>query len=497
MIGFKPGELTAVRRYTAHRLGCGVNDLHGSGVVVIDAAPLPDPDFMQTSAFDEPDTICLTRIGDRVIVRKNPEETIPVKRFIDSQIRSSFDPELLDALPGVSTEAGNMERYLYLTAGNFHPFRAGEARRLDQNDAGLMADLHQALPEWQRWFVEISHPVVFGVFEDDRLAAVSSHFLFDEWKMAAVGVLTHPDFRRRGYGKAAVSTAVGWAVDNGWICEYSTWTDNTASIRLAAALGFKQYLTETEYKIAGNPEEKKAVNHPEKKADEIRKELQRLSDRKTAEHSQRFFKTGKGQYGEGDIFLGIRVPVLRKTAKKFRDSTIEESLPLLKSKFHEERLLALFLLTQIFKKGDEKTRKAVYRLYLDNTAYINNWDLVDTSAEHIVGAYLFDKDKQPLYDLAVSSGLWDRRISIISTFYFIRRNEFADTLNISEILLGDKEDLIHKASGWMLREIGKRDIAREEEFLKKHCRIMPRTMLRYAIERFPEEKRRGYLKGEV
>ena len=159
--------------------------------------------------------------------------------------------------------------------------------------------------------------------------------------------------------------------------------------------------------------------------------------------------------------------------------------------------MALLLLVGMFDKADDEGRRAIYELYLENTRFINNWDLVDCSAEHIVGAYLRRADKQPLYDLAVSNSLWERRISIMSTFHFIKHNEFADTLRIAQILLADKEDLIHKAVGWMLREVGKRGADAEERFLKKHCRQMPRTMLRYAIERFPAAKRQKYLKGEV
>ena len=229
----------------------------------------------------------------------------------------------------------------------------------------------------------------------------------------------------------------------------------------------------------------------------IQNELRRLSNKAIAEHSRRFFKTGKGQYGEGDIFLGIRVPVLRKTAKKYQGISIDEIALLLKSKFHEERLLSLLMLAAIFNKANSKDRKAVYTLYLDNTRFINNWDLVDCSAEHIVGAYLRGADKKPIYQLAKSYILWERRISIMSTFHFIKYNEFLDSLKISEILLHDKEDLIHKAVGWMLREIGKRDIEAEEEFLRKYYMEMPRTMLRYSIEKFPESKRQRYLKGKV
>ena len=229
----------------------------------------------------------------------------------------------------------------------------------------------------------------------------------------------------------------------------------------------------------------------------IRKELRRLADKEVAEHSQRFFKTGKGQYGEGDRFLGIRVPALRKIARQYRGVSIEEACRLLNSQFHEERLLALFLLVDIFNKADDEDKRAIYGLYLANTRFINNWDLVDCSAEHIVGAYLWRTDRQPLYDLAVSASLWERRISIMSTFHFIKHNEFADALRIAEILLEDKEDLIHKAVGWMLREIGKRNAETEERFLKKHCRQMPRTMLRYAIEKFPAPKRQKYLMGDA
>ncbi|MHC4559336.1 MAG: DNA alkylation repair protein [Planctomycetota bacterium] len=229
----------------------------------------------------------------------------------------------------------------------------------------------------------------------------------------------------------------------------------------------------------------------------IQNELRQLSNKEIAEHSQRFFKTGEGQYGQGDKFLGIRVPVLRKIAKKYSEISIDESAQLLKSQFHEERLLSLLMLVAIFKKANNEDRKVVYNLYLDNTRFINNWDLVDCSAEHIVGAYLQKTDKQPIYRLAKSDILWERRISIMSTFHFIKYNEFVDSLRISKILLHDKEDLIHKAVGWMLREIGKRDTEAEEEFLRKYYTEMPRTMLRYSIEKFPQNKRKRYLKGQV
>ena len=229
----------------------------------------------------------------------------------------------------------------------------------------------------------------------------------------------------------------------------------------------------------------------------INNDLLQLANEQIAEHSQRFFKTGKGEYGEGDIFLGIRVPLLRRLVKKYGGISIAEVRKLLHSKFHEERLLAVLMLVQLFKSADESVQKQVYDLYLENTEFINNWDIVDISASNIVGAHLYEKDKAPLYDLVQSKNLWERRISIISTFYFIRQNEFDDTLKIAKILLNDKEDLIHKAVGWMLREVGKREIEFEEEFLQEHYKIMPRTMLRYAIEKFPETSRKMYLRGEV
>jgi len=230
---------------------------------------------------------------------------------------------------------------------------------------------------------------------------------------------------------------------------------------------------------------------------DVKAHMQELSNPKIAEHSLRFFKTGPGEYGEGDVFLGIRVPVTRKVARKFRGLPLEQVLKLLKSKFHEERLLALFMLVALFKKGDDKEQKNIYDAYLGHTDTINNWDLVDSSAHQIVGGYLFERDRKRLYQLAKSKSLWERRISMIATYTFIKRNDFADTLKLSEILLPGKEDLIHKAVGWMLREVGKLDLEVEEIFLRKHYKKMPRTMLRYAIEKFEEKKRQGYLKGEI
>jgi 3-methyladenine DNA glycosylase AlkD len=230
---------------------------------------------------------------------------------------------------------------------------------------------------------------------------------------------------------------------------------------------------------------------------EIRARLQRLGTKKRAKVSQRFFKTGPDEYGEGDIFLGITVPELRRLATSYQAITLTEVTQLLRSMIHEERLLALLILCRTYAGGDEHAQKRIYELYLKNTRYVNNWDLVDASAEHIVGAFLMGRSKKSLYALARSSDLWERRIAIMATFHFIKRNEFAETLKIARMLLSDTEDLIHKAVGWMLREVGKRRIQIEERFLKEHYKEMPRTMLRYAIERFPEAKRQRYLKGEI
>lgn len=229
----------------------------------------------------------------------------------------------------------------------------------------------------------------------------------------------------------------------------------------------------------------------------IQSKLKGLANKKNAEVAQRFFKTGPGEYGEGDIFLGIRVPVLRELAKEYQTITVKEAEHLLKSPIHEERLLALFILLRIYSKAEEAIKKAIYELYLKNTKFINNWDLVDSSAEYIVGDFLLDKGKNLLYQLARSKNLWERRISIMSTFCFIKRRQYSETLKVAKALLNDKEDLIHKAVGWMLREVGKRNLPLEEEFLKEHYKEMPRTMLRYAIEKFPETKRQGYLKGKI
>ena len=230
-------------------------------------------------------------------------------------------------------------------------------------------------------------------------------------------------------------------------------------------------------------------------ANEIGKRLQKMGDKEDARFLQRFFKTGAGQYGEGDIFLGIRVPAVRKLAKEYENLPLKEILSLLKSPYHEVRLLALILFVNAFASGDETIRKKIYDLYMANIRYINNWDLVDISAPNIVGAYLLTKSRKPIYQLAKSKILWERRIATLATFYFIKNNQFEDSIKIAGILLRDKEDLIHKAVGWMLREIGKRNIDCAELFLQKHCTVMPRTMLRYAIERYTPAKRIRYMKG--
>jgi len=230
---------------------------------------------------------------------------------------------------------------------------------------------------------------------------------------------------------------------------------------------------------------------------EIQQRLRTLADPKRAAVHQRFFKTGPGEYGEGDRFLGIRVPVLRKLAREYRDLSLLETKKLLASPIHEERFLALLIMVLKYRTGNEEEHKTIYQLYLDSTHYINNWDLVDTTAEHIVGDYLRERDRSALQCLAASQSLWERRIAILSTFHYIKRGSFDETLTIAEALLDDPEDLIHKAVGWMLREIGKRDMKTEEGFLRRRYMAMPRTMLRYAIEKFPEPLRQQYLKGEV
>jgi 3-methyladenine DNA glycosylase AlkD len=227
--------------------------------------------------------------------------------------------------------------------------------------------------------------------------------------------------------------------------------------------------------------------------DQIRNDLTALKDLEKAKNLSWFFKTGKGQYGEGDVFWGITVPNQHKIAKKYIDLPLSDLQELLNSKIHEHRLTALLILVLKYKKTDKPSKDEIFRFYLKNTNNINNWDLVDLSAPKIVGDYLANTDRSILFRLAKSSNLWERRISILATFKFIANNDFKDTLSISEILLHDEHDLIHKAVGWALREIGKRDQETEEKFLKKYYLEMPRTMLRYAIEKFDENKRKNYL----
>lgn len=212
---------------------------------------------------------------------------------------------------------------------------------------------------------------------------------------------------------------------------------------------------------------------------------------------QKFFKTGKGEYGEGDIFIGVKIPQIRALVKKYSSLSLTDCEKLLQSRIHEERMTALLLLVQKFKKAKEEERLKIYELYLDNTKKINNWDLVDLSAPGIVGEFLLDKNYDELVKRAKSNLLWDKRIAMIATFTFIKKRNYEPAFHIAEILLNDKQDLIHKAVGWMLREIGKRDIEAEEMFLANHYKNMPRTMLRYAIEKFPETKRQDYLKGRI
>ncbi|MCY2962717.1 MAG: DNA alkylation repair protein [Planctomycetota bacterium] len=226
---------------------------------------------------------------------------------------------------------------------------------------------------------------------------------------------------------------------------------------------------------------------------QIRQKLNALASPEVAASSARFFKTGPGQYGEGDTFVGIRVPALRTLAREFRELPLPEIEVLLRSPIHEERLLALLILVLSVGKCDADHRKVVYDLYLANSRHVNNWDLVDTSAPAIVGGYLRDKSRNPLVELAKSASLWERRIAIVATQHFIRLGQFEDTLALSRLLLSDKEDLIHKATGWMLREVGDRDESLLEAFLEDHAPAMPRTMLRYAIEKFEPGKRRFYL----
>ncbi|MFZ5451242.1 MAG: DNA alkylation repair protein [Thermodesulfobacteriota bacterium] len=229
----------------------------------------------------------------------------------------------------------------------------------------------------------------------------------------------------------------------------------------------------------------------------LQKELESLGDASRVEILQRFFKTEPGEYAAGDRFRGLRVPVLRGLAKKYQGLSLTEAEGLLKSPWHEDRLLALFILIRHYYGGGQAFKEEIHRLYLQNTRWVNNWDLVDASAPHLLGHYLADRDRDILTRLAASRNLWERRMAIIATLHFVKQKEYDETMRIAGLLLGDPEDLIHKAVGWMLREVQKGDNAVAEAFLQAHYRQMPRIMLRYAIERLPAARRQAYLKGEV
>lgn len=228
----------------------------------------------------------------------------------------------------------------------------------------------------------------------------------------------------------------------------------------------------------------------------IKTAIRKCANPRKAKILRQFFKTGTGQYGEGDRFFGITVPESRNIAQQFDDLSLKDIATLLSSKIHEERLIALLILVHRY-QTEKDERETIFRFYLRNAKRVNNWDLVDLTAHHIVGCHLYRRNRKLLYRLAQSRNLWERRIAIVSTFYFIRQNDFSDTFRITKLLLRDSHDLIHKAAGWMLREAGKRSFKAEETFLKTCYHKMPRTMLRYAIERFPEKRRRLYLEGKV
>lgn len=221
---------------------------------------------------------------------------------------------------------------------------------------------------------------------------------------------------------------------------------------------------------------------------QIKKTLFNLRDSEHAEKKRPFFKNCKN-----DVFLGIKAPVVRKVAKEFRNIELSELLHLMSSNVHEERSLAHVILCEQFRKANDHKKTEIFHFYIQHRGNIRDWDGVDDSAPYIVGAYLLEKDKQVLYQLARSEIIWDRRIAIVATWWFIRHHQLEDTFKIAELLLRDKEDLIHKAVGWMLRELGKRDITALRQFLDKHHTIMPRTMLRYAIEKFTDNEREKYL----
>lgn len=229
----------------------------------------------------------------------------------------------------------------------------------------------------------------------------------------------------------------------------------------------------------------------------VRQELHKLADPRTASFLQKYFKTGPGEYGEGDRFLGIRVPQVRRIARRARTVPTDDLVDLLRSVWHEERLLAVLVLVDRYGRGDQNERSAIYELYLNHTRYINNWDLVDVSAGPIVGAHVDPARPRPLERLARSESVWERRVAIMATFYWTKQGRLEPALHIAGLLRDDPHDLIHKAVGWMLREVGKQDREAEERFLHTHYLCMPRTMLRYALEHFPESRRQAYLLGRV
>ncbi len=229
----------------------------------------------------------------------------------------------------------------------------------------------------------------------------------------------------------------------------------------------------------------------------LKKEAVELAKIERAKNNEWFFKTGKGEYGEGDKFLGLTMPEQRKIAKQFSDIPYSDIEVLLKNKYHEYRMIGLLILVYKFEKADEKEREKIFKFYIKNRKAVNNWDLVDVTTPHIIGRHLLtlpNNERRFLYTYAKSKSLWERRIAILATAPFISAGKFSDTLKISEQLLSDEEDLIHKAVGWMLREVGKKDVAVLKKFLDKNIRSLPRTTLRYAIERFPETERKMYLK---
>jgi 3-methyladenine DNA glycosylase AlkD len=228
---------------------------------------------------------------------------------------------------------------------------------------------------------------------------------------------------------------------------------------------------------------------------DLQKELAQASDPERARNLAWFFKTGKGEYGEGDVFCGITVPVMRKIAKRYLHLRVSDVKKLLSSPIHEHRSVALEILVFQYEAGDAATKEKLFDFYLKNTRYINNWDLVDASAPYIVGEQLLSKSREPLYQLARSSNLWERRIAIVATLALIRNDQLKDTFAISKLLLNDPHDLIHKAVGWMLREAGKRSTPAQLNFLEENYAAMPRTALRYAIERLPQAQRKRILKG--